>query len=542
MAFTFESIDDIYKEIREYQQVPKWVLKAREYHKRMKALVYGKDFVDLLLQIEHIESEKKAQARRKYARSIKDVVSKILEPVGYVYSATGSSVHFNISSEEQKRKLLNALGNVRGNMSLSKWLETFWSANLYNVDPSGVMLLEWKDTDVWPTYKSIDVIRYYDCEGMDVKYILFEPKQTPDGPLWRVIDGAADYHILQQGDTFTIKEMYTHMFGRCPARVCSDISQFGEEQRLAMIDTIVETLEEMMRDRSVLTIYKFKNGFATPYRPKIICPTCHGARKNGTEKCSDCDGKGTILDKDVTDEIIIPLTLDANQQPQLPTNFAGFIAPPLDIWNQYKDEETRLFKSSFETTWGTRESEEVKDQTAVGVILNTQPMISRLSKITDVAQSHDNAFANMIAKFIGITVDDAKPPIIRLYGRNYIVQPPSFLLSEYQKSRKDDNSISISDTQLNEYITSKYKDDPERLRIELMKKELEPYVHYSIQQVFDIFGPKEAQRKGLFQSWWDTLTQADLIKSPDQLILARDKWMDDKIETMAIVPQQPINQ
>jgi hypothetical protein len=541
MAFIFESIDDVYKEIREHQQVPAWITDARKYHKRMKALVYGKDFVDLLLQIEHIESEKKAQARRKYARSIKDAVAKILEPVGYVYSATGSSVHFNISSEEQKGKLLKTLGNVRGSMSLSKWLETFWAANLYNADPSGVIMLEWKDIDVWPTYKSIDVIRDYKAKGMEVEYILFEPKQTPDGQLWRIVDGAVDYHIMQKGDTYEVIEQFTHTFEKCPARICSDMTQFGEMQRLAMIDPIAETLEEMMRDRSVLTIYKFKNGFATPYRPKIICPTCHGTRKNGSEKCPDCDGKGTILDKDVTDEIIIPLTLDANQQPQLPTNFAGFIAPPLDIWNQYKEEETRLFKSAFETTWGTRESEEVKDQTAVGVILNTQPMISRLSKITDVAQSHDNAFANMIAKFIGITVNEDKPAILRLYGRNYIVQPPSFLLSEYQKSRADDNAISISDTQLNEYITSKYKDDPERLRVELMKKELEPYVHYGIQQVFDIFGQKEAQRKGLFQAWWNTLTQADLVKTPEQLILVRDKWMDEKIATMAILPQ-PINQ
>jgi hypothetical protein len=527
----FQDVQEVINKLKWLSKVPDWVISARRYHKNMKALVLGEGYKELILKIEHIESSKKAEARKKYSRPIKDINAKLLEPVSNVYSANGGNKVYNIDSEEQKSQFLKKLGNVRGGLSLESWLETYWSKELYNVDPSGVMLLEWKDDKAWPTYKSIDCIRYYEANGLSIEYIVFEPIDLGDDKhLWRVIDDEKDYSIIQQGEVFVIDEekTFSHTFGVCPGRINSDKQHLGIDYRIAPIDVVKETEEELLRDRSILTIYKFLNGFATPYRPKIICPACRGTKKTGTDTCTSCDGKGFMLDKDVTDEIIIPIDTQADNPIPLPANFAGFISPDLEIWNQYKDEAKRLFNEAFEAMWGTRESDEVKDQTAMGVILNTQPMMARLNAWSNVAQSQEQAFTEMLANFYLLGKNKEQRISVITYGRNYIVQPPEFLLSEYQKSNEKGDPITIRDRKLTEYITSKYKNDPQTLRIELVKKSLEPYVHYDINTVKDVYGIQEAQKKGLYTDWWESLTQKDLMKTEQQLEIQRDEWMSER--------------
>lgn len=531
---TFTDFNEVVKAIKEVKTLPNWVHEAREYHTKMKALIYGDKFKDLLLKIEHIESDKKAKPRKRYARPIKDINNKLLEPVSNVYSATGGGKEFTDLTPDQTKILLEQLKDVRGGYSLEKWLETYWSKDLYNVDPSGLMFLEWKDERAWPTYKSIDTIRSYNANGNNCECVIFEPKRKENTAdlIWRVVDDKKDYYILQQGDIFTeiTEKTFDHTFGKCPARINSDKTQFGKEYRLAPIDSIIETEEELLRDRSILSIYKFLNGFSTPYKPKIICPVCRGTKKNGIEKCTSCDGKGVILDKDVTDEIIIPIDLNSDKQIPLPTNFAGFISPDLAIWDQYREEGKILFGECFESVWGTRESEEVKDQTAMGVIMNTQPMISRLNKWSDFAQSNESFFTELLANFYIETKEKTKRVSVITYGRNYIIQPPEYLLERYQKSKEANDPVTILDKNLTEYLTSKYKNDPETLKKELVKKTLEPYVHYDLELIKTIYGQKEAQKKGLFTDWWESLTE--FSNDIPKLEKDRDKWINDKINNL----------
>jgi hypothetical protein len=533
----FENIEKVIEAVKAYQTVPSWVEAAREYHTKQKALVYGDKFKDLILTIQHIESEKKAKARKKYSRPIKDIYSKLTKPVSNIYSATGGCKNYDVSSEQQKADLLKRLSNIRGGYSLERWLETFWSKDLYLVDPSGLMFLEWKDEEAYPTYKSIESIRYYKSNGLNVEFVIFEPKTIKDKDikLWRVVDDDNDYVIKQIGEVFTdTEDSEKHTFGKCPGRINSDVQQFGKDYRLSPLDDILEASEETLSDRSIKTVYKFLNGFSIPYRPKIICPTCRGTKKQGVEVCKGCDGKGVVLDKDVTDEIIIPIDLNSDKQIPLPTNFAGFISPDLEIWNQYTQEEQNMTNLMFETIWGTRESE-VKDQTAQGAFLNIQPMVTRLNAWSNIAESNEWYFTELLANFYTDKDKDKRISVIT-YGRNYILQPPSYLLGEYQKSKEKNDPVTILDRKLTEFLTSKYKNDPETLRSELVKKDLEPFVHYSVELVMDIYGAVEAQKKGLFTDWWETLESDDIAKSQEALEKERDKWVNAKLKEMAIVP------
>jgi hypothetical protein len=77
---------------------------------------------------------------------------------------------------------------------------------------------------------------------------------------------------------------------------------------------------------------------------------------------------------------------------------------------------------------------------------------------------------------------------------------------------------------LNEYFTAKYRSDPEWLRVILLKSTVEPYIHLSIEQVSSTFGLIEAQKKVLFEDWWNTLKPEDLKKDTETLKTEFDTW------------------
>jgi hypothetical protein len=164
----------------------------------------------------------------------------------------------------------------------------------------------------------------------------------------------------------------------------------------------------------------------------------------------------------------------------------------------------------------------------MAAILNTQPMITELNKWSDVIESQELAITEMKADFLYPNRDKEKPAAMIFYGRNYIVQPPEFLLKEYQESNEKNDPIVIRDRKLQEYITSKYKNDPEKLRYELLKKEIEPYIHFDIKTVADIFGTQEARKKGWFTDFWESLTEAEKMMDAGQLEIRMENYFLDR--------------
>ena len=149
-------------------KAPGWIESAREKHKELKALVYGDDYKDLILQIEHIESEKLAIPRKKYSRPINDLNEKLLSPTHNVYSATGTEKDFDLQGSALT-EFITKISNVRAGKSLQQWLSTFWIRDLQVVDPNGLIFFEAKDGKAYPTYKSIDTIRNYSASGIKTK-------------------------------------------------------------------------------------------------------------------------------------------------------------------------------------------------------------------------------------------------------------------------------------------------------------------------------------------------------------------------------------
>jgi len=530
------------------KKVPAFIAQSRLESTELFALIEGDDFdKELIEKIEHIESNEKQQARKKYSRDIAHFFTRLLRPVDNVYSATGGSKMYDIDNEKNLSSLLKKVGRVRSGQSLQEWLKVNWMP-LYHADPNGVIFLEYKTKPdkCWPTYKNIDFIRNYDARGQMVEWILFEPKDVVINNVvqrwWRLVDDTTERWYLEGNGSFTLSEEKTfeHPFGQVPALINSDIEKLKSTHRISPIDKVLELSKEYARDQSIKTIYKFQNGFPIHWRYVTQCAECQGAKKNEDgNDCIKCDGHGYYRSKDVTD--MVQLTAPTNDEVKLTPDIAGFISPDLATWDQYTEELISLEEMAFRTHWGTisNAQQDVK-RTATEIIINSQPMIDVLNNYADVAEMMEGRLTEWIANFLDPAKDKDQKIASINYGRRYIIDPPDAILGKYETSKKEGDNNVILDRLLNEYFTAKYKNDPEHLRVILLKSSIEPYIHLTLEQVNTIFGRVEAQRKVLFEQWWNTLDIKSTKQTTETLRIAFDKWFEDnKPEQMTAPTPNP---
>ena len=541
MKFTEE---EVLKIVKEYSEKPeKWVKEAREKHEVLNALVTGKNFMDVLIdKIEHIEPSKRALARKKYSKDIRDLFYRVLNKRENVFDANGGSEDITINNETIRKLFSHTISNFKANKSLFSYLADNY-LNLLDIDPNGVIFLEYKDKEgsenekeLYPTYKSIKDIRYYESKGQLLDYIIFEPKVKYDETfgisdkmpkIWRIVDDATDWSIKQSGGSFTVipEKTFNHQFGKPPCIILSSQEEVGEEIRLSPIEPILEQAKDYARDKSILTIYKFINGFPLHWRFQAQCSECSGLGKiGGEESCGSCDGKGYMTRGDVTD--VYPIPIPNGDQPNLAPNIAGYISPDLETWKQYnsdlKDKEILIE----DTYWGTEKfmSQKIQNETATAKFIDTQPITNQLNKISNLVEYVHNTLANFVLNFVDKTKNKDEKQYHRSYGRRYIIESPDALLEKYQLAKEKGDNITILDKLLEEYILSKYKSDPKSQDIMLKKATIEPNVHLSNKEIYDYFGAEEVEKRVLFNKFWG---QVEKTKDKEVLTQEFEKYYNE---------------
>ena len=525
--------EEALKKIVQYQTTPQWVLHARERSSEFKALVTGEKFSDLLInRIESIESAKRAIARRKYSKDIRDMFDRVFKKRYNVFEAVGGSEVVKIESETLKAQFETIANNFKGQKSIEKYLsDTFF--NLWDVDPNGVLFLEYKIEDgqieCYPTYKSINDIRYYDADGQEIEYIIFEPKfvKTESNSLskmWRFVDSENEYFFIQDGSSFRFLEekSFKHEFKQVPGVIISDNQIVGSHIRRSMVDQVSELAKDYARDKSVLTIYKFQNGFPIHWRYEQKCRPCQGTGKTGSESCKICNGKGILQKSDVTD--VVSVTPPREGDPVLTPNVAGYVNPSIEVWKQYNDDLKQMELKIESTIWGTMEAA-AQNNTATGKFIDTQPITNELSKLSSNVEFVHNFLAKMVLRLI-TPVETDKIYYYKSYGRRYIIESPDTILNKYNESKEKGDPVTILDRLLNEFIVAKYKSDLYMQNVQLKKAVLEPYIHLSVKEVYDMFGKKEAYKKAVFADFW---SEAEHSKPYDVLLKEFNEYANKMI-------------
>ncbi|HAT76874.1 MAG TPA: hypothetical protein DCS19_08510 [Flavobacterium sp.] len=500
--------------IKKNERVDKEFVEMREYSRQLKALVNGEDFIDELIdKIEIIESDKKALARRKYSRDIKDVFSRLFQPIDNIYYATGGVKDYDIKPVI-KEEFIKKIASIRDGKPLSEWVQ-HKAIQLFNTDPNGLIFLEYTTNpklDVYPTYKSIDCIRHYKSKGQMVEYVLFEPKQMPNNKMyWRIVDDVMDRTFLQDGGQFTlVNELsFTHPFGEVPALICSNLSYVGEEEKVAAIDSVIGIAKELAQNQSILTLYKIFRGMPLFWKIVQFCGDCQGSGKSGDEVCGTCNGHGKYVGKnDVTDVIEVPLP-EGDEKLLTGDNIGGYLSPELSTWTQFNDEllllEEKMYKSHWGTSFGIRTNNNV-EKTATEILFDKQPFENQLNKYADFAEYIEWKLSEWILNLYDTGKDRFESMITINLGRRYIIESYDVLLERYELAVKSQCNSIILDKIFEEYLWSKFRNNPIDLQISLAKAKCEPYLHSTVNQVLEVFGNEEAQKKILFQKYWIGVT------------------------------------
>ncbi len=394
MAFTDES--EVIAFIKKNRTVSPWVIEARKNHKILKALVTGEGFLDLLIErIEKIESFDRQAASKRYSKDIRDLFDRVMQPRINVFSASGGSVNNQLKSDSHRKELKRVLEKFKGQKSIHQYLaENYFQ--LADIDPNGIMFMEYiQSEDIFPTYKSIDDIRWYHSDGQLIDVIIFEPRKlkVPGRVLmeWRVVDENKDWRILQEGETFTFLELKTfeHPFGIVPATILSPKQKTGSELRISNLEPIIPLSEDYARDKSILNIYKFQHGFPRHWKYATKCKTCHGAGKignaNEAKTCTVCNGSGALRNQDVTDIQIVNMPED-KETPLLGQNLEGFVSPDLETWGQYNTDQREAEDKVDSTMWGTKRITNATNETATGRFIDLQTVMDKLSMFSKEVQ------------------------------------------------------------------------------------------------------------------------------------------------------------
>ena len=170
--------------------------------------------------------------------------NRLFQPIDNIYYASGGLKDYDIQ-ESIKKEFLSKIANIRDNKTLSEWVQQN-AVQLFNTDPNGLIFIEYKDQEAYPTYKSIDAIRYYKSKGQIVDYVVFEPYVKETKTYWRIVDDSKDRLFLQSGNEFSLVEERTfdNPFGQVPALICSNINIIGQKNKLAAIDGILDDAKE----------------------------------------------------------------------------------------------------------------------------------------------------------------------------------------------------------------------------------------------------------------------------------------------------------
>lgn len=539
----------------------------KRQHDVLDIYLNGGDVATQLEQVKNFENEEQKKLRQKIARSTKDLMSYLLNPLQKIYSANGFNNSVEIDTQSAKEKFSEHLEKLPEGMSLRKWMQTYWM-EAYISDPNGLILIE-SETGVdnprsYPTYKSINTVHDYSLKWDEFEYIIFLHKEVEIDKskyqVYRVYDFEKDalyyvkkgklmpYGNINGSEGFDEDHILNHFKGYVPAVLASDIVN-KKGGKKSFIEKIDESLKEYLRDSSVHSIYKFLHGFPIFWRYAMKCTTCSGEGKvtnylydpeqpesetNQPRKiCPTCKGKRLKVTSDVSDGVTLPLP-NSSDDPKLAPDIAGYVTPDLETWQKQVDEMLAMKKDMFYALWGTTIAEEQGvEKTATEAYLNVQPIMDKLSTVSDTAEDKENK----VIEFMGRAMfpDNFKSAEVK-YGKRFLIETPDVLWEKYITAKEKKAPISTLDHLYEQYLMAEYHNDMAMMKHKLKEFYLEPYVHYSILDMAGTATQKQIQEKLLFSQW---NAQADFEKDVETLEQEFKEYVKQNYEVSTKSDQDP---
>lgn len=535
-------------QIKEYIKNPQNT-KISEFvdsHNKLNMFSTGQGIDEYIVKIQGLETGAKIRLRKKFARSTKDVVNKILRPTDKVYSAKGGSFQIEIKNKNQKEEFLESMNNIAEGMSKRIWLENY-ALDAYHIDPNGIIFVEIPKIGSismmpYPTFKSIKSIHDYIINGQDIDYVIFNAEiieiDNETRRVFRVVDDEKDaLYYLDNNDDLkihtapgVISYIYNNL-GSVPAFVVSNLIDKNNGGKKSMLEPITELLAEYLQDTSIKSIYKFLHGYPFFWRFVADCKACQGqgfttTDDGSTVKCNVCDGTGKNFKKDVSDtfDLTIPLDrddaiLDVAKTP------AGYVEPSVASWKQMTEEQIFMVDIMVRSYWGTSLDDRYDRETAQGRIIDTQPVADKLNKYADWAEVVDKKLTDIIGK-IKYRTNYEKSYIF--YGRRFLIESSDQIWRKYVEARSKFAPDSALTQILIQYYHSEFQNDTVMLTRALKLLEIEPYPHLDFTILGSVASNSQKQRKLAFSEW--SRSKFDVNKETEILRDEFEKFAEEKEE------------
>jgi len=507
-----------------------------KYSKDMRFHLYGEHKSSYVKKIEGFE--KSNAVREEYTKTNCDLFARLGRPIDKVYSAKGGSVYYNLP-DEQAKKAQFLSNNIRNGMSVKKWVQSVWQPHLLD-DPFGltfieilpkqeaVLSLKKGHSFVYPTYKPIGTIYDYLPKGNRLEYVVFtltkiEKKALSldeNDMIFRVVDDACDYIVKKHGNDIYIFDNLTldNYFGEVPAMVNSDIiDPKNENCVLSFYHDIKELANQYLLKGSIKSMHDFYHGFPKYSEFASLCTTCNGMKVINGEKCTSCDGVGLKPISKVSESKVLSWP-DKDDAVILPSQIGAYISPDKTYWEIATTDLQSLEDAMCVTLWGRQSnlktqgmsiSADGSAKTATEIMDDIKPEADRLHVISDMAEKRHKFILDSLIK---VQVSPVYQGSSVNYGRRYMIESPDSIWEKYSAARAKGAPQNVLDDLLNEFYESKYQTDPVALAVAVKLMYVEPFVHYTAQQLKGLDASEEDYKAKLyFSEWLANVDEGELI-------------------------------
>ena len=541
--------------------------KGREYNKRLRMHLYGIDLSSYLPKIDGFERDYVHTVRGKYAKSNKDLFSRVTRPIDKVFSAKGGSVYYRLPSERESVAKSYSM-DIAGGMSLKAWMNNIWRSH-YLDDPYGIILMEVAEMPrlmkmrsegkpfVYPTYKPITDIYDYKGTGTSLEYLVLHTTAKEreaagfkkEDKIYRFIDDSKDYwvKVVSESSIQILEEhTYPNYFGYVPGIINSDIvDPTVEGGFLSFLNDAMELADIYLLKGSIRMTHDFFHGFPKYWEYADHCSTCTppgGGLPTGYvdgKICPSCKGTGKKIMMNVGDVKL--LEYPDKDNPAVPS-VAGYVTPSKDYHEMSNADITMLEDAINFTLWGMGSkmrtqgmsaSKEGEAVTATEIMEDMQPKADRLYAISESAEKRCKFIMDAVIRVC--MAAPSYPGCSYSLGKRYIIESADQIWEKYSKARLSGAAQSVLDDLLIEYYESKYQSDPVKLEVQIKLMKVEPFVHYKTAEVMTLnAAASDYAAKLYFSEWLSMMNDGYILVTPaEKLRLDLAAYTVDKAAAIA---------
>jgi DNA-directed RNA polymerase subunit RPC12/RpoP len=323
--------------------------------------------------------------------------------------------------------------------------------------------------------------------------------------------------VLRGNDELGNPNRIANVFQKVPAIVNSLIIDTKRRIKISPIQKQTELLNKYMTNGSVKEIFIAKHGYPIFWmyaNLQKVCATCSGTgavrgeddQQRGAA-CHSCGGSGRVLNKQVTDGIILKPPTD-KEAPTIAPNVAGYVSPDIGVWKEMRTEQDWTEDALWFSMWGTT-IEKSPNQTATGRILDENGMQNKLNDFADIVETvHKN-----IIDFFGwfYTTASYKSSSVN-YSRKYILLTPDQHWERYLKAKEKKASERELNQLLSSYYESQYQTNDMMRDYYLKLMKVDPLPHYSLTELNQVQASQQMKdRKIYFEDWVKTVEITKII-------------------------------